>query len=67
MLSDLFSSRLVFEHLKSELLRDVSVSRIGNTLSYGFPQTVKSLQAFSFGSTYKHLKDLLTKDLVFSN
>ena len=27
------------EHLKSESLRDVSVTRIGDTLSYGFPQT----------------------------
>ena len=29
----------MFERSKLELLRDVSVTRIGDTLSYGFPQT----------------------------
>ena len=28
------------DHSKLESLRDVSVTRIGDTLSYGFPQTV---------------------------
>ena len=40
MPSRLFSLRLMFERLKLESLRDVSVNRIGATLSYGFPQTV---------------------------
>ena len=38
--SGLFSLRLTFELSKSESLRDVSVTRIGDTFSYGFPQTV---------------------------
>ena len=29
----------MFERSKLESLRDVSVTRIGDTLSYGFPQT----------------------------
>ena len=29
----------MFDRSKLESLRDVSVTRIGNTLSYGFPQT----------------------------
>ena len=37
--SNLFSLRLMFERSKLESLRDVSVTRIGDTLSYGFPQT----------------------------
>ena len=46
----LFSLRLVFDRSKLEPLRDVSITRIGDTLSYGFPQTellyfVQSLQA----------------------
>ena len=40
MPSHLFSLRLMFVHSKSESLHDVSVTRIGDTLSYGFPQTV---------------------------
>ena len=37
----LFSLKLMFKRLKSESLRDVSVARIGgDTLSYGFSQTV---------------------------
>ena len=32
----------MFERSKLESLRDVSVTRIGNTLSFGFPQTVLS-------------------------
>ena len=35
----LFPLRLMFERSKSESLRDESVTRIGNTLSYGFPQS----------------------------
>ena len=35
----LFSLRLRFERSKLESLRDVRVTRIGDTLSYGFPQT----------------------------
>ena len=31
-----FSLRLMFELSKLESLRDVSITRIGNTLSYGF-------------------------------
>ena len=30
----------MFDRSKLESLRDVSVTRIGDTLSYGFPQTV---------------------------
>ena len=37
--SHLFPLRLMFERSKLESLRDVSVTRIGDTLSYGFPQT----------------------------
>ena len=37
--SHLFSLRLMFDHLKLESLRDVSVTRISDTLSDGFPQT----------------------------
>ena len=40
--SGLFSLRLTFELSKSESLRDVSVTRIGDTFSYGFPQTALS-------------------------
>ena len=32
--------RLTFRHSKSESLHDVSVTRISDTLSYSFPQTV---------------------------
>ena len=39
----LFSLKLMFERSKSESLRDVSVTRIGDTLSYGFPHTVVSI------------------------
>ena len=39
MPSGLFSLRLTFERSKSESLRDVTVTRIGYALSYGFPQT----------------------------
>ena len=35
----------MFECSKLESLRDVSVNRIGDTLSYGFPQTVKTRYA----------------------
>ena len=38
--SCLFSLRMIFEHLKLESRRDVSITSIGDTLSYGFPQTV---------------------------
>ena len=37
--SRLFSLRLMFDRSKLESLRDVSVTRIGDTLSYSFPQT----------------------------
>ena len=40
MPSRLFSLRLMFECSKSQSLRDVSVTRIGDTLSYCCPQTV---------------------------
>ena len=36
MPSGLFSLRLMFERSKSESLRDVSVTRIGDTFSHGF-------------------------------
>ena len=39
MPSRLFSLRLMLERSKLESLRDVSVTRIGDTLSHGFPQT----------------------------
>ena len=38
--SGLFSLRLMIDRSKLESLRDVSVTRIGDTLSHGFPQTV---------------------------
>ena len=38
MSSRLFSLRLMFDRSKLEPLRDVSVTRIGDTLSYGFQQ-----------------------------
>ena len=37
--SHLISLRRMSDRLKLESLRDVSVTRIGDTLSYGFPQT----------------------------
>ena len=37
--SRLFSLRLMFDRSKLESLRDVSVTRIGDAFSYGFPQT----------------------------
>ena len=37
--SDLFSMRLMFKRSKSESLHDVSITIIGDTLSYGFLQT----------------------------
>ena len=42
---DLFSLKLMFECSKSESLHDVSMKRIGDTLSYGFPQT--ELESFA--------------------
>ena len=39
MPSHLFSLRLMFDLSKFESLHDVSVTRIGDTLSYGFLQT----------------------------
>ena len=35
--SGLFSLKLMFECSKSESLRDVSVTRVGDTISYGYP------------------------------
>ena len=32
--------KLVFEHSKSQSQSEVNVTKIGDTLSYGFPQTV---------------------------
>ena len=40
-LSGLFSLKLTLNHLKLESLCDVSITRIGDTLSYSFSQTVK--------------------------
>ena len=37
--SRLFSLRVVFERSKLESIHDISVTRIGDTLSYGFAQT----------------------------
>ena len=37
--SDLFFLKLMFDRSKLESLCDVSVTRIGDTLSYGSPQT----------------------------
>ena len=39
MASRLFSLKLMFDRSKLESLRDVSVTRIGDTLSYDFIQT----------------------------
>ena len=47
--SGLFSLRLTFELSKSEGMRDVSVTRIGDTFPRGFPQTV-------FGTPCGYLK-----------
>ena len=41
--SGLFSLRLMFKRSKLESKGDVSVTRIGDTLSHGFPQTVQVL------------------------
>ena len=38
----------MFDRSKLESLRDVSVTRIGDTLSYGFPQTVFEPQEIIF-------------------
>ena len=46
--SSLSSLKLVFERSKSGSLRGVSVTRIDNTLSYGFPQTVLSSPFFQW-------------------
>ena len=35
----------MFDRSKLESLRDVSVTRIGDTLSYGFPETVLDIRA----------------------
>ena len=40
MSSGLFSLKLIFDRSKLESLCDISITRIGDTLSYGFPQTV---------------------------
>ena len=56
--SGLFSLRLMFEHSELESLRDVSVTKIGDTLSYGFPQTEYCILVFVikffFGINYAH-------------
>ena len=39
MPSGLFSLRLIFEHLKSESLHNVIITKNGYTLSYDFSQT----------------------------
>ena len=41
--SSLFQSRLMFERSKSKSLRNVSVTRICDTLSYGFLQIVHGI------------------------
>ena len=48
------SLRLMFERSKLDLLRDVSITRIGDTLSYGFPRTVlnRELHKASFQMRY---------------
>ena len=46
----------MFELSKSESLRDVSITRIGDTLSYGFPQTDMEIQK-------EALKSLMTSCL----
>ena len=38
--SGLFSLKLMFERSKSESVRDVSVTRVGDTFYHSFPQTV---------------------------
>ena len=43
--SCLFSLKLMFGCSKSESLHDVSINRIGDTLSYGFPKT--ELESFA--------------------
>ena len=48
MLSGLFSLKLTFERSKSESLCDVSVTIIGDTFSYGFPQTVLVFNSYLF-------------------
>ena len=39
---------LIFDHSKLESLCDISVTRIGDALSYGFPQTVTCLSFITF-------------------
>ena len=43
MPSGLFSLKLMFDRSKSESVCDASITRIGDTLSYGFAQTVTSM------------------------
>ena len=62
MPSSLFALRLMFECSKSELLHDVSVTRISDTLSYGFLQT--DLKAY-FTPKYKLLNNYWSSRIVF--
>ena len=41
---------MIFEHLKSESQSDVSITSIGDTLSYGFTQTVVAVSFLVFGA-----------------
>ena len=47
MSSGLFSWRLMFECSKSESLRDESVTRISDSVSYGFPKTALPYKKFT--------------------
>ena len=48
----------MFDRSKLESLRDVSVTRIGDTFSYGFPQTVLHLTTLRLRSfTYRSFLD----------
>ena len=53
--SRLFSLRLMFDRSKLESLRDVSVTRIGDALSYGFPQTVRGITYFTNRQAIFHI------------
>ena len=55
MPSRLFSLRLMFDCSKSESLRDVNVTRIGDALSYGFPQTALSANKSTMGPRFLDL------------
>ena len=55
----------MFDRSKLELLRDVTVTRIGDALSYGFPQTEQLGLAFFNTFTLKVYSKALIKETTF--